>query len=567
MNITGSLRKHLEEKFGLPAGATDEVVRKSASERIVSGELTPAQLNELTAVKETAAANAIGTMIDDRISKAMGPVNDALEKLTKHIIPAGNDGAALVEGQMTQKGLALGGAPAGATQPSGPDPITALGAAGAAASQGAAGGDVRVKSVFEDYGNSRTALTYAMSTKAINKAAFGNQQVYTSTDPADPLRRPLDVPTDRDKAIAGVWMKRMVNRAFRENGMQVPPAFILTEWDKKAIEEIVHTCKFVGPIGATSLDDDSVNEGNVAWMRNKQVASEMWRKTLLDDTSTGGQYAVPIEFDALAVLTPLLNGELFPRVTSRTVTRRRIEGFSVGNPTVGWGVADGSAVTPFVTTGFVGAFNTNVWPLTGAFEMGLDFESDSPVPMGEMIVSNYGERFREEMDAVLANGSGSDRPKGLFQTAGLTVIPSENGTGGPPTVTDYELLMFGVAKQFRAQAGAERSVFIGNETSYQRARSIPVGPADERRVFGMTHEDYRLLSHPYVIIPSLSNSYVGFFCLNRYRLYRRAGFEVRIETAGRTLALANKRLIVVRARFGGQFDHASAGVIMTTAQS
>jgi hypothetical protein len=138
----------------------------------------------------------------------------------------------------------------------------------------------------------------------------------------------------------------------------------------------------------------------------------------------------------------------------------------------------------------------------------------------------------------------------------------------PPPVSDYEGLLFGVKKEYRQEAMAgNRAVFIGTETSYQRARAIPVGTTDERRVFGMDHESYMLLGHRYAINESLTNSKTGFFCLNRYRMYRRQGFEVRVVTEDKELALKNQRLLIVRARFGGSLELGGAGAVTTNAQA
>ena len=159
-------------------------------------------------------------------------------------------------------------------------------------------------------------------------------------------------------------------------------------------------------------------------------------------------------------------------------------------------------------------------------EIGLDFLADSPTQIGDIILQRYGVRFREEMDNVIANGAdGSSEPEGVFQASGTGSVSSDNGSTGPPTVSDYESLLFGVAKQFRSESTKARSVFIGTETSYQRAKAIQVGTSDERRVMGMDHENYMLLGHPYKINEDIDNADVGFCCMNRYRFYRRSGFD------------------------------------------
>jgi hypothetical protein len=126
--------------------------------------------------------------------------------------------------------------------------------------------------------------------------------------------------------------------------------------------------------------------------------------------------------------------------------------------------------------------------------------------------------------------------------------------------------MFGVVKAFRKEPGAQNA-FLGNEVSYRRARAIPVGPTDERRVFGMTHGDYTLLDHPYKIQVDVPNNKVCFGNWKRYRMYRRLGLNVRIETAGNYLSIRNLKLIVMRMRFGGQPELGGAFAVMTDAQA
>jgi len=281
---------------------------------------------------------------------------------------------------------------------------------------------------------------------------------------------------------------------------------------------------------------------------------------------------VPIEFDDAAVLTPLLHGELYPYVSIRNATRRRIEGFSVGNPTLSWGVAEGSQISLFDTDDLIAALDTTIFPLTGAIEIGLDFEADSPVGVGNILVNNYGQRFQAEMDNVIATGSGTARPTGLLNTSGVSAITPEGTAGAAQTVGDYEALLFGVAKQYRAEArrAGGRTCFIGTETSYQRARSIDVSETDARRVFGMetnTHEDYAILGHRYAINESLSNAEILFCCLNRYRLYRRQGLEVRVVTEDKELARKNQQMILVRARFGGQNELSGSMSKITAGQA
>ena len=109
------------------------------------------------------------------------------------------------------------------------------------------------------------------------------------------------------------------------------------------------------------------------------------------------------------------------------------------------------------------------------------------------------------------------------------------------------------------------AVFCGNETSYMRARAIPVGAADARRSSGMNYDSYSFMERPYKINESLANTQLFYAIMARYRMYRRKGFTVRTSTEGETLIRANEMLIVVMSRCGGQLERGAAAGVVTTA--
>lgn len=126
-----------------------------------------------------------------------------------------------------------------------------------------------------------------------------------------------------------------------------------------------------------------------------------------------------------------------------------------------------------------------------------------------------------------------------------------------------------VGKEYLDEAG-RRACFIGTNTSYWRARGIPVNSSsDARRIFGSdaSIRDYNIFGYDYAINNGMGNANIVFACLNRYRMYRRLGLEVRITDEGRTLQLANQQLIVLRARFGGRMELAASLAKITTAQA
>lgn len=529
--ITPELRKHMVEKFSVAADASDEDIRKSVGDKIVAGELSLDTVKELTTPKASDAETKVASMIEASVQKALAGLNLGNSQAQQPAAPS------------------AGNAPAG----TGAKAYGSASGSDDAGSFNASYDQVRVKSVVEQFNHNPTTATWDKSSNQFLAKSFGGRDCASFIEG---LPYNLDMPTERSKAIAGAWMKHL---AIRSMGGNVPSHLKLTELDRSLINFAANECKFTGEVGGVEYTGE-------------KLANPLHIKAVLDDSTSGGLEAVPIEFDAAIILTPLLTGELYPLVSQTVVTRRRIEAAKIGNPTMTWGTDSGTAIGLFDTDAFISAFDNTIHTVSGAMEIGIDFLADSPVAVGQVIVQRYGQVFLKEMDYVIAMGDGTSQPEGLFTASGTaTVTPSS--AGNAPTVGDYEGLMFGVNKAFRQEAGIppnSRAVFIGNDTSYSRARGIPVDSSnDARRIFGIENEmDYRLFNYRYAIQNSLSNVKYGYFCLNRYRLYRRQGLEVQVVSGTDwTLARQNKQGIVVRGRFGGALDHSGAGAKITAGQT
>lgn len=544
MKITTPLVKHLVEQLGLDkkhidiATRDEAEVRKHAADKIVAGELSPATIAELSVEPEITKANTvIDAKIDSVRSEFASQFKAFGEELLKALKPAP---AADPETPATDT-----------SKQTSADLVKAAGGDGASLEDS----NVRVKEAVERYSSTRSALLYSKSANIHNRAAFGDAPV------VGPDGRSIDEPSNRDKAVAGAWFKHMVNRYCRSNNVIVPAWCKMSEHDRDIVKWAVHNCEFNGPVGATKedQDDDSVRGGV---LKGQKAVGDLTRKALLDDSTSGGLEAVPIEFDNLAVMTSLLNGELMPLVTFQNANRRRMEGYSMGEFTFG-NTAEGTGIVPFDTSSFIAAFDTNIYPITGAVEVGLDFLDDSPNDIGAQIEARYGEGFLKKMDDLICNGSGTDEMLGLFQTSGVTT-PASSGGSLPYTTSDAELMLATVTKPYRQRAG-RRAVFLSNETVYFRFRGIPHGTNEaELRAFGMNYEEYSMLGHPYKINENAPDSATaGFFCMDRYRAYRRAGYSVRVVGLNDAAsALKNTQTVVVRARVGGQLELSAAGVIL-----
>ena len=547
MNLTKALKAHVTAHFGVPADAGDEVFKKAIGDAVANGKLDIAELSKLSASTASEAELKVKSMVDSAVAAAVAPVLDAIKAL-------GTPGNSAAKVEVP----AASGAGSGMASKA-----FAFASGGASVEFDADPEQVKVKSVMDRFDNTRTALTYDRSTNVFLQKSYGGRQVYTASKEFG--GRPLDVPTKRDDAITGAWFKRMVRDAYRAKGLAVPQQFQLNEQDRLIIKYAVHNCEFGG-------DVPSPFGGSVYLDGTKVADNEFWVKTLLDDSMSGGLEAVPIEFDAAVILTPILNGELFPLVDVRNVNRRRIEATAIGNPTVSWGGASGTSVSLFNTDSFISAFDNTIYTIDGAMELGRDFLADSPLDVAGIVQNRYGEVFKKSLDDVIATGDGITQPEGLFTASGVGMVTPAGGAGAAPEVGDYEGLMHGIAKEYQQEAGLppnSRMVFIGTQTSYQRSRSIPVDSSnDARRIFGQDNQlDYRLMQLRYAINTSLTNAQIGCFCMNRYRMYRRLGFTVEIAMNDAQSIRRNTQTIVVRGRFGGSLEKSAAGMKITNAQA
>lgn len=524
MKVTTQLVKHLCDTLGLDKKHLDASTRVDAevsafvTDKMVSGELGIDKVKELTAdVEVKSASSAVDQLVRDAVTKALGGVN-------------------------------LGG---GESKKDG-KPGSADVAKGASVDGTKDAGDARVKSAVEMYSHNRSTVTYSKSTNPAARKAFGE-----ATAVVDPNGNVLNIPSQRDKAIAGAWFKHLINKSAASNGKQLPAGMRMTEHEKSLVRWAVENCEFVGPIG--NNDDDNADCEHE--FHCEKAVSDLHKKALLDDATSGGLEAVPIEFDAAVIMAPLLYGELFPLIDFQQVSRRRMEGYQIGEFTFS-NTPEGTSITTFTTTSFISAFDTTINPITGACDVGLDFLEDSPANIGAQLNTRWSQGFMKEMDRQIAVGTGTGEMTGLTVTAGITSV-SAVASSLPYKVDEAEGLLFAVPVQYRRISG-QRAVFLSNDVVYRRFRSIPVGTSDARRVYGMNYEDYMLAGHPHKIHASLGNAHAGFHCLDRFRGYRRSGYSVNVVgMTDRDNALKNQQTIVVRARYGGQMTLAAASAVCT----
>jgi HK97 family phage major capsid protein len=352
--------------------------------------------------------------------------------------------------------------------------------------------------------------------------------------------RPVETSSQMELAKIGAFVKHLASRSGVSN-------VTLTEHESEILRESAETDPWSGDI-------------NDKWFQGTGV------KALLDNVLSGGINITPEHFDEAIVNFPLLHSEIAPALDWHDVARGRlVESASVGTPTMAWGTTEPAPIDLFDTADLVKPLDTSIYPVVTALELGLDFLSDSIVDIGRIVTGLIGERLAAELDHVAVLGDGLTQPGGIFQANGTVAVPSENGTGGPITLADLEALIFAVGKQYRN--AAMRPALVMNDRSYSRIRGIAVSESDQRRIFGLDHQSYRILEYPVRIQNDIPNTHIAFACLSRYRMYRRLGQSVKFETGGKDLTLRNMALLTVRGRYGGRVVDPAAFSVMSDAQA
>ena len=398
-----------------------------------------------------------------------------------------------------------------------------------------ASANMRVKDPSENYDTKRSEGTHVKTHSPVHNGLTG---------------RYAEWPSQLDHARAGVLLKHLGQRS------GLFPSVRLSEHERSLLDELAND-EWAGTVGGEVFD---------------KIYDPPRVKALLDDATSGGLEITPISFDDQVVTFPLLTGELLPKVDLRPIDRgRRIEGGSVGNPTIAWGEGDDVTVALFNTADLVAALDSTVFGAAVALEVGRDFLSDQAVNVGTILTANIGQRLAAELDKVIASGNGGTQPTGILTAAGLAAVTTDNAAVGPPSLNDYLTLLFSIGKQYRVNA--PEPTYLSNDTSFQRSRAIRVdtaGPStDQRPVLAPLTEvnRYSTLGWNHAIQNDIDNRTCVFGALRKYRLYRRVGMEVRWVDGGKELARKNLVLLVVRARYAGRVMDANAFAKWTDGQA
>ena len=206
--------------------------------------------------------------------------------------------------------------------------------------------DVRVKEAAEQYSSTKGAMTYPAATKSGRAHPLAGRPVYDFAEGG----RPLDEPSQRDKAVAGAFCKLLCATAQR-GGSKTFGYQALPDHDKSLLHYAMDQMEWSG----------ASDGGDHADIKHRRLTPNE-QKAVIDDAVSGGLEAAPIVFDDQVISTPLLYGELYPLVNTVAIPRgRRIEGVTVSRVTGAWGGVDATAITLFNTAAYVAAFDTTIF--------------------------------------------------------------------------------------------------------------------------------------------------------------------------------------------------------------
>lgn len=551
MNLTAKLKSWAVDAKLAKADDSDDTFKKAIAQALVGGTLSAEKFKELSATDADVESNSLKSLLQT-LGNQFGELKSAI---INPPTPAAAPPAVEPDPAKTVTPAPAATPPATKAVPTA---LEKMFMSVAIVNQGMVSDEsgekslsIRVKEAAESYDATKTAAIYPTRTQKGMTHPHAGQPIKDWSGHA------LDTPSDLDKAVSGAYAKFLIQTAIMRSKNAAFAS--LPQHDKELVLYAMENMLWGG-----TTDKNAANGGDENIKRRKLTPNE--QKALIDDGTSGGLEAAPIVFDDQAIMTPLLNGELAPMVNMVPIDRgRRIEGVQISNVTGSWGGVDDTAVSLFNTASFVTAFDTTIFRWEGAILIGLDFLSDTPLEFGQIITKQYGERLLEDLDDVIMSGNGTNQPEGITVKSGTTSV----SFGGTTTIGGYESLRYGVPKSEHKGTAGKSAVFCGSETSYQRAKAIPVGASDARRLSDTQnmpdYDGYTWMQRPYKINESAGNTKIFYAIMSKYRMYRRRGLSMRQSTEGSTLLRANEMLIVAMARYGGHLERGAVAAVTSNA--
>jgi HK97 family phage major capsid protein len=566
--MTDALKQYLIEKFGLAEDADEAAAKAMASDKLKSEELSMDKFTEL--LHAEAPAKSKGDELVEKLAAANEKMlTKVLEKMTPQPAPEPDPVEPEPEGeafdaQKELEELRTEFAKKFEAQKVGGDGDALMRMAHDALDDDG----IVVKSVSDRFNDTKTAVKWGDSgeDRKVRHAELTGRKGH-------PIKinngtREINHSTELTKHLTAAWLKLQL----------YPESF---NWDDpedgqvKLIHYALHKCKFTlpGEEDARLLRPDerlACLNYNKNYYRHgchtslllpseyKSRGSVKGMKAVIDDSTSGGENAIPEFFDMDLIVTPTLASEDIVSFCNLVMVPRGVaaQNFTMGRPTIAAANTEGSAVSLFSTASFIAAHDTSFFRAAGFIELGRNWLLDAnPRCLGE-IQNQYMNSVKLWLNEQLMNGDGTTEPQGVLNDTGIGDITPATPTTGDPTVGDVLELLFGVNKEFRTVPDGTKAIFVMTDTRYHSIRAIATGvTGDTRLVFGHNVEDYMLFNHPVLIEETgLGNANGVFAQMRGYRLYQRQGARFIREDRGDTLVRENTEIVGVDVRYGGQLD-------------
>ncbi len=549
--LNQAIRKYAIESLDVASDASDDVIKAAVTKALQAYEKFAEKYAELLAVKDVEPksvkdelVSAIGEKFDASIDKLAEILKPKAETPPDTKTPApkpadtfdADKTAELLDGKIQE---VVAKAMRDMDKAKGLTEWDVLGDAALAKNEE---GEIRVKAAMERYDDTK----YVAKRKS-HSAAFDGQPIVHND-------QELYKPTELDMVRIGSWVK-----------FQLCPE-LMTEHEKEIVSYAIANDRFKwcdpGKTGSRRLRSDEQTWMKAFYGRGQKVP-------LLDDSTSGGEEAVPEWYDMHVAILPVLGGEVSPFVTMVDMPRgSEAESFLFGNPTFASGATEGTAVTLFDATSLMTDYSPAVFRAHGGIEIGKNLLQDSMVDLASLVVNRYLAKAAEWLDEQICNGDGTTEPQGLKTASGTTDITPATPTTGPLVIGDLLNLAFGVSKAFRQNYPRQKMAFIMTDETYKDLRSIATGvTGDTRLIFGQDELfDYTLFHLPVAIEENgMTNTDLIFGQLGGYRLYRRQGPRFVREDRGQELVTSNSMIVYCDMRYGGQIERGGYAAIIDAA--
>jgi HK97 family phage major capsid protein len=566
--MSTALKQHMVEKHGLAQDADDAALKSLVKEKMKSGDLDPDTYAELLTAKSAPAAKDKADELADSIAQktagavatALGPALSQLTEVLKsrNTPPAASAASAdeLPEETPEQTSKQLADMEARLIKRF-KDEQLAVAKSGKSGNDGAAlmamafddqsSDGLRIKGAVERYSHAPTALVYKSPASKL-LGCYGEPMQYNNKE--------VNKPTERTTAMNAVWLK-----------LQVAPE-LLSERDMDIVRHILHREKFHVPNaeGNTEARLLTEQERHDVLESHLKFYSLGFHKgtTVINDTTSGGQYATPEFFDMDFIVSPTLASENIPSFCNVVPVARgaAAQNFRIGRPTLAANT-EGSPVTLFTTDGFLVDHDTSFFRVAGFTSFGINFAQDAHPGVVPETMNQYMNSFRLWLNTQITSGDGTTEPQGIKVASGTVDITPTTPTTGPIVLADVLEMLFGVPKAYRENGGRQNAIYIMQDSTYHLVRSIATGvTGDTRLVFGDDVESYRLFNHPVLIEEGgLANDEMIFAQMRGYRIYMRQSPRFIREDRGDTLVRSNTFIVGMDARVGGRLDEGSYAAV------